>query len=336
MRTILLLSVSLLFVILFSACSSKEYYEPKHIDGEREANYLLDNSIVDTTSSGALLENRSVLSHEGIIDVKLPVGYRLLGSSQEWIISASIDGELLLLAKNGSDNNQTLSLKKTIATASVQDDIVAVVFATNEMALYSLATKSLLFKEQGNATVAVDTRITQPYFLNELVLFLSLDGKVVIVNSNSSEKLNSMIVSSEDNFNNIIYFNVIDNNMLAATSYKILSIGEKEIRQKYELRDIVYDTKGVWISTKQGEVISLSSTLEFRSKVKFPFAHFIGMIVSDKIYLLEKEGYLIVLDKDMIDYRVYEVDLDDGYVYVGKDRFYIHDAVLALDSNITQ
>ena len=132
------------------------------------------------------------------------------------------------------------------------------VFANNEKALYSIKSKELIFKDQGNPPSAVDSRIVNPYFLNELVLFLTLDGKIDIINSQNKKLLRSMIVSSEEHFNNIIYFNVIDNNMFAATSYRLLSLGDKEMRQSYELRDVIFNKEGVWLSTKQGEVYALT------------------------------------------------------------------------------
>ena len=73
-------------------------------------------------------------------------------------------------------------------------------------------------------------------------------------------------------------------------------------------------------------MIALNSDLEEQSKKKFPFAHFLAFIVDgDKIYLLEKEGYMIVLDKDMKNYSVHEVDIEEGYIFVDNKRFYISD-----------
>ena len=225
-----------------------------------------------------------------------------------------------------------MDLKKTVAGVTVEGDKIAVLFATNEMALYRLSTKELVFKESGNAPVAVDTRIVNPYFLNELVLYLTLDGKVVIINSDTKQVLRSMLVSSEENFNNIIYFNVIDNVMVAATGYRLFSLSEKERREKYEMRDIVFSSEGIWISTKEGEVIALTPSLQLKAKRKYPFAHFLGMILTeDKLYLLERQGYIIELSKDLTESNVYELNIDDGFVYVGNKAFYVNDVVYPVE-----
>jgi hypothetical protein len=210
--------------------------------------------------------------------------------------------------------------------------MVAVLFADNEMALYSISTKELLLKEQGDASLAVDSRIVNPYFMGELVLFPTLDGKVVIINSKLKKKLRTIIVSSEDHFNNIIYFNVIDNKIVAATGHKILSMSTQEERENYEIRTIAYDNKDIYLTTKQGEVVSLTPDLKLNAKTKFPFAHFLGMIVTqEKVYLLEKEGYIIELSKDLKEQNIYEIDMEYGYVFVADTMFYVDDEFIAVE-----
>lgn len=315
-----------------SGCSSREIYEPKQVAGEWDKISPLDDEIVDLTFDGAVLANGQVLTADGVIDKRFPEGYRFIGESDGWVIAGKSDGELLLTDKAGEREDIVFELRKTVAAASVQSDTLAVLFANNDKKIYSLSSKEPLFEEQGLPPVAVDNRIVNPYFLNELVLFLTLDGKIVIVDSNSGKTLRSIIVSSEEHFDNIIYFQVIGNSMLAATGSRILALADKEIREPYALRDMVYNDKGVWISTKEGEVIALTPSLQVKAKEKFQFAHFLGMIVTDeKVYLLEKEGYLIVLDSDLSHHEVYEIDLEDGFVFASDSAFYIADEQVDID-----
>ena len=332
MRAVILFFIPV-FIVFFTACSSKRVYEPKPEVLKTPWQYGgdINESIVDITSDVALLEDRKVLSKNSFIDVEIDNSYRLIGKSDGWVISAAIDGELILQSIKDRSVSRKFSLKKTIASASVKDDILAVLFADNEVALYSISTREILLKEQGNAPIAVDSRIVKPYFMNDLVLFLTLDGKIVIINSTLKKKLRTIIVSSQDQFNNIIYFNVIDSRLIAVTSSKILSLGKKEIRVKYEVRNVVYDGKNLFVTTKQGEVISLTPTLQVNGKVKFPFAHFLGIIsYANKLFLLEKEGYLIELSKDLLTYSVHEVDIEDGYVFVADKKFYIDDQYISV------
>lgn len=329
MKNILLL---FLIAFIFGACSSKEVYEPKIVKDDWEFYGTKEERIVDVSSDVAMLESRKVLLKDGVIETKVEESHRLLGSSDGWIVSSSIDGELTINYIEDISMKKTFNLKKTIAAASVRNDVLAVLFADNEMALYSISQNSLLIKIQGSPPVVVNAKIVNPHFMKDLVVFLTLDGKVVIVNSKSKKKLRTVIVSSEDNFNNIIDFKVVDSKLIAATGNKILSMAEKEIRVSYEIRNIAYDDMNIYITTKQGEIISLTPDLQVNSKVKFPFAHFLGLIMyKDKVYALEKEGYIIELSKDLLKYDVYEVDVEDGYIFVADKIFYIDDEYISFE-----
>lgn len=308
-------------------------YEPKQVVGSWQHNDTSDKVIIDTTLDSALLQNREVLINDVVTDIKIDTNHRLISNSDGWVISASIDGELTLQFIADKTMVEKFQLSKTIATASVKDDVLAVLFADNEMALYSIASKELLLKEQGTAPIIVNAKIVKPYFMNDLVLFLTLDGKIVIVSVTNKKKLRSIIVSSEDHFNNIIAFNVVEDRLIAITGTKLLSFAQKEIRTKYEIRSVIYDTTNViYITTKQGEIISLNPDLQVIAKVKFPFAHFLGLIsYKEKIYALEKEGYLIEFSKDLLKYDVYEVDVEDGFVYTTDKIFYVGDQYISVE-----
>ncbi len=334
MRKGIFLLLAAVTIAIFGGCSSKEYFEPKvvHDDEWPVINGYLSAPIVDSTADGAVLEDGKIITEHGLGTLTLPPEYQYVGTSGGWILATQINGDLLLTSVEDSNQTVLMNLKHTIAAASVNANTVAVLFANNDMALYSLETKELLLKEQGNAPTVVDVRMVNPHFLGNLVLFLTLDGKIVIIDSDAKQLLRSMIVSSEEYFNNIIYFSVINNNMVAGTGNQLFALSGKERREKYELRDIVSIEEGIWISTKQGEVITLTPSLQLQAKQKFPFAHFLGMILTeDKVYLLEKEGYLIVLDKDLSAYDIYEIDLDEGYVFVTDKAFYVNDQLISIE-----
>ncbi len=329
--------ISLFFIIalsiFFSACSSKEVYTPKKVLGQWPHNDDSDKVIIDTTLDAALLEDREVLIDGKPIGIRIEADHRLLSNSDGWVLSASIDGDLTLQFIADKSMVEKFHLSKTIATASVKDDVLAVLFADNEMALYSIASKKLLLKEPGVAPKIVNAKIVKPYFMNDIVLFLTLDGKIVIVSVTQKKKLRSIIVSSQDNFNNIISFDVMEDKLIAMSGTKLLSFAQKEIRVKYEIRNVIYEKNNViYITTKQGELLSLTPELQVIAKVKFPFAHFLGLIsYKDKIYALEKAGYLIELSKNLLTYNVYEVDVDDGFVYVTDKIFYVGDQYISVE-----
>ena len=324
-------TISVLFVttLFFTGCSTKKVYEPKDIKDSWSAYGYRDSEIVDVSSNVALLEdNKLLLKGKKIpLDLKnLSKDARVLGEVDGVILTATIDGRLTLIDRHNPTHREVFELKKTIATASVDENLVAVLFADNEIALYDRTTKELLFKESGSKATVVDAKMAMPHFMKNLVIFATLDGKIIIVNSDLKKRLRSVLVSSNDKFNNIIYFNIVDGKIIAATDSALLSLAREEKRAEYEIRDIAYDGELLYLTTKQGEVVALNSDLEEQAKKKFPFAHFLAFIVDgDKIYLLEKEGYMIVLNKDFKKYSVYDVDIDEGYIFVDNKRFYISD-----------
>jgi hypothetical protein len=332
LKNINLVFITILSILFFVGCSTKEVYTPKSVKGEWKSYADLNGTIADISSDVAMLDNRQVLLKDGFSNIVVEKSFRVLGSSDGWVLSSSIDGQLIMDYIGDASKRKHFNLKKTIAGASVEGDILAVLFADNELALLSISKHALLLKVQGNPVVAVDDRIINPYFMKDLVIFSTLDGKVVIINHKLKKKLRTTIVSSEENFNNIIYFNFIDKKLVAATGSKILSMAQKEIRVDYEIRDVVYDNNNIYIATKQGEIISLTPDLQVNAKVKFPFAHFLGLIsYKDKLYALEKEGYLIEISKDLLKYDVYEVDIDDGYVFVGDKKFYVDGEYISVE-----
>lgn len=321
------IALSVGVMLLLNGCSHKEIYKPETVKGEwRNAGHL-SSSIAQTTQSAALLDNGRLLTAKGEKNIKIPESYRLINADDMWIITESPENNLVLFPEDGSDAKVTFELKRQVAAASVQEDIVAILFTNNEMALYSLESKKLLFKESSNAPIAINSNIANPYFLKELVLFLTLDGKIVIVNSATKQVLRSVVVSSDEYFNNITYMNVIDNNLVASTGTAVLALSQKEAREKYEIRNIAYASDGIWLTTKQGEIIALTPTLQFKAKKKFPFAHFVGLSVqNDRVYALEQEGYMIAITKNLLAYDVYDVDMDsDNKIFMGDGRFYFDD-----------
>ncbi len=330
MKTLSLLLISF-SIVFFSACSSKEVYKPLKVVGDWKHAGGSDVVINAVSQDAALVEQRKVFAGGKVLDIAIAEDEKLLGYSDGWVFSSNIDGNVTL-QNTQSKKTERLNLKKTVATASINGDTLAVLFADNEMALYSLSSKALLLKEQGNPPIVVNSKLVKPYFKDDLVIFATLDGKVVIINTQSKKRLRTIIVSSEEHFNNVIYFGLVDNKIIAATAHKVLSLSQEEVRAPYDIRGVVADGKTIYVATKQGEILSLTSDLKQNAKLKFPFAHLLGLIVSgDKLYALEKEGYLIEMPKDLSSYSVYEADVEDGYVYIDDKIFFVHDEYISVE-----
>ncbi len=332
----MLKSLSIIFIafsaIFFSACSSKKVYEPLHVKDDWQKSQSSNFEIKSIAPNIAHLEDSRVLADGKVLDIAIDEGNRLIGYSEGWVISSDIDGNVTLQHTHESKKVEKFSLKRTVAAASIKDDMLAVLFSNNEMALYSIATKTLLLKEQGDAPIVINSKVVPPLFRDDLVIFSTLDGKVVIINAKMKKKLRSVIVSSEEHFNNIIYLALADNKIIAATGHKILSLAQKEIRLPYDIRAVLAEGKEIFVATKQGEIISLTPDLQQNAKLKFPFAHFLGMVTSgDKLYVLEKEGYLLEIAKDLSEHAVYEVDLGEGYLFIHDKTFFVDDEAISVE-----
>ncbi len=308
-------------------------YEPKDIAGEWESIKSAPNTIIQKAQNVALLENRLVFDGKKELPVKLQENFRLLGQSSGYILSTNIDG--VLRFQKDDNTTKELQLKKTIATAATDGDVVAVVFASGDLALYGLDSQELLLKIDSASSIALDSRVVAPHFMDDLVLFFTLDGKVVIVNKKLRKKLRTIIISSSEYFNNDIYFSILKNQLIIATASKILSFGQEQKRVEYEARVITHDKNYLYVATKQGDIIKLTPTLEFVAKAHFPFAHFLGLAIkNNKVYALEKEGYLIALDEELLGYKIYEADIDtDSIIFSADGKFFVDGEVVILDDS---
>lgn len=327
----IIFSFGVISSFLFLGCASKEVFKPQSVVGSWKKSDDIKR-IEASTLSAALVEGRKVQVGSSVTDVVMDESESLLGYSGGWIVSSTIDGNVTLY-DDKNKKQEKFNLKRTVAAAAVNDDKLAVLFSNNEMALYSISTKSLILKEQGDSAVVVNSKIVAPFFRDGLVIFSTLDGKVVIIDTELKKKLRTVIVSGEKHFNNIIFFELIDGKIIAATGNKILSLSQKETRGSYDIRSVVSDSKNIYIATKQGEILSLSSDLVQNAKLKFPFAHFLGVIATDdKVYALEKTGYLIEMPKDLSNYAVYKANVKkDGSVYIEGKKFYSSNEVIYLD-----
>lgn len=290
----------------------------------------LDSEIIEISGDGATYEDGSIITMQGMDATLFPEGYRFVYANDTWHLGLKTGGEVLAI--KSENESRRLDLSKTIAALALKDDLLAVVFADNELALYEFSTGKLLFKEPASESTAVDMRIANPRFLNDLVLFPTLDGKLVIVNADAKELVRTIIVSSEQYFNNIIYFNIINDVLYAATPSKIYALGEKELRIDLEVRNMVVNEEGIWAASRQGELIAYNHQLGLIKKEKFPFAHFMGMVVGkDGVYVAEKEEYIIACQKDITECKVYDFDLESGFFFTTQEGFYFDNVYIKIN-----
>ena len=207
---------------------------------------------------------------------------------------------------------------------------MAMVFSDNTLALYDTLKKKYLLKEYQTESLANDTRITNPIFMTNIVLFPTLNGKVVVVGIKENKIVKNIVVDANGTFNNIIFLNVINDTLVAATANKIVAVGTNNVNTKeYEVRDVVSNKNDLYVATIDGLLIKMDTNLNVIAQKKYKFAKIYALAFGTSLYALESQGFLINVDENFLKDRIYDFSFDEEAKTIGlKNRFYFGDEYL--------
>ncbi len=327
-RALLLLAAILL---LLGGCASKNIYRPKSVVARLTPAGKLPAPIVDVGREGATLRNGQIITKaSGLLDLKLPEGFSFVNAHEGKIIAAAEDGRLIILSKEGKKLFSE-QFDEAVVGANVKGNLLAMVLANNTLMLHDLRLNEPIYKEPLPPAPALDARMANPIFLNDLIVFPSLDGRLLVMQSDKKAVLRDIAISDKPLFNNVIYLKVIGNTMVAATGSKVISINPKTIHTlTVGVKDLIFTPEGVYIFTKGGRVLWTDRYLKQRKALKFPFAIFSAVSLGKHLYGVEKNGYLIEIDKELGGNRVFglpqkittEIFAQDDHLYYD-DRYLI-------------
>ena len=320
-------------VLMLGGCASKNIYTPRQIKGTLNYSGRLPAPIVEVTREGAVLKNGQIITaRDGLLDLKLPKGFAYLGEDGERIIAAADDGRLIILSKKDGKKLFSESFEEAVASASVKGDLLAMVLANNTLVLHDLRLNEMIYKEPLPPAPALDARMANPVFLNDLIVFPSLDGRLLVMQSDKKVVLRDIAISDKPLFNNVIYLKVIHNTMIAATGSKVISINPKTIQTMVVgVKDVIYTDEGVYLFTKGGRVIWTDPFLRIKRELKFPFAIFSAVSLGKNLYGIEKSGYLIRIDKTLQNYQVYQLpEKIRTKVFAYDDHLYFDDRYIVV------
>ena len=309
--------ITFTLLTIFVGCSSKQYFEPKNISGSYNENKKEVPSEIKTfNADGATLKNYKFITFDGVSKNILPSGYKFLNKVDGKILASNKKGNLLIDTKNN-----IIFFKQNIIAASIRDNLVALVFEDNSFAIYDLENKKFKFKEYSKISFTNNIKIANPIFLDDIVLFPSLNGKLVIANSNTFKLVKTISIDPDNQINNVIYLKVIGNTMVAATSNKILILGNDIFSVKsYSINNVVSDDKYIYISTIEGNLVKLNLSLDKLASKKFKFAKFYTLGIGKSLYALESQGYLIKIDKNFKSSIVYNFSFDESSKVIAIDN----------------
>lgn len=317
--------ISFLTLFLFTACSGKKYFEPEDTSNNIELNEeSMSADIKSMNKIGATLDDNRVITKNGISQDELPEGFSFLNLTLDGRVIATNYVDKILIG------DQELSSNDVVVAASLRDEKLALIYSNNTMELIDINTNKTLFKEYLPISLANDTRVANPFFMGNLILFPSLNGRVIIVSNINNEAVRNISVDPDAQFNNIIYLDVIQSNqtLVVASSHKIVAISPNDVISKdYDLRDIIVKNEEIYIATIDGQIIKLNASLDEVANRKYPYAKIHALAFSDSLYAVESQGFLINIDETFDKDKIYNFSFDneermiaiDNKIYFGSN-----------------
>lgn len=280
--------------LLFLGCSGKNYFEPKETFSLSFAKKEIENQ-----------KKSNILNRDG--------SYTLLKGKKG-----------LLEVRKKDKVFKTIDLKKEVLSATLKNGLIAYLLEDNSFGIYNIYKNKKIIDSHLDNSLAIDKRVPAPLFVDNLVVIPSLDGKIIILNSKDVESSKMIYLSGEKFFNNLIHLSRVDNTLVASTKISLLTVredGKHEYRAN--ISEIATNKKEIFIFTKEGEVISLNKKLEVLKRKKLKFAHFLrATTFKDRVFVVDKKGWLIVLNNSLTKHKVYELGESDESIYFKNNKLY--------------
>jgi len=323
------LLLSLVVVLFFTACGSKQYYTPQNINSS--VSTLSSEEIVNFNRAGATLKNGTVLTRKGTLKLKLEKGYKFINANSNGIVLSNKDGKCKVL-KNGK--TEAIEFPKELIAGTIIGNNLVYLLRDNNFGIYDLSKKSIVYNEKGEKVFSIDTRVVNPIQVENLVVVPLLNGKLVVLNLKEKKLVKEILVSTQSNLNNIIFLKRFNDTLITSTPYKVISVDNQGKREfKRDISEVVMDNNSIFVFSKDGKISRLDKTLTIQDEKKFKFAHFsIATVYKDRVYALDKQGYLIVSNKNFTKQKVYKVPEVDGYSFVSGGYIYYDGNKIDLNS----
>ena len=323
---IFFLTLPLWFLLV--GCSSKQYYEPEETSGRIEVKTIQTPDYISSINAkGATLDNSMFIDKVGIYKTPLPEGFTFINNTKKGIIAANKTKELRFL-----ENNETIKFKSNVIAAAAKDNLIAIVFSNNSIGVYDRDIKQFKLKKYFKASPLNDTRISMPVFLDKIILFPTLDGKVIVVDKVSFKTLKTLTIDPQNEVKNIIILETINETMIAASPNKIVSIGDGNLYSKeFFIQSYIVDKEFIYIAALDGTIYKLDLKLNIVKKKKFKFAKFQALAIGESLYAVESQGFIVKLSKDFEKSTTYDFFFEeDEKVFASKNKIYIEDRLLIL------
>lgn len=317
-------------ILLIQGCSSKKYFEPQETYDTSITIKDIDSTIIDYNSDGATLENNKFISQEGISQVALQEGYKFLNQSNGVVLSSDTN-QSLSIYQDGKF--ETIAFEKNIISATMEKNLIAFSYNDNTINLYDTDTKQVIFKEYLKISLINDIKISNPIFLKTVVLYPTLDGKVVIVDKKKKTILRTINIDPKSDINNIIFFKTIGDSLIAATPKTLFTFVDGRAKTtNLDIKNIAIGGSHIYVSTLDGEILKYNEQLIKLQSKKYKFAKFHTIGFGKYLYALESQGYLIQINEDFTLSKVYDFSFDEEEKVITIDnKLYFEDSYIILN-----
>jgi hypothetical protein len=275
-------SLFLAFSLFFLSCSDKASYSPKP---------------------------------ENIVEKRIPFYFNKVKIERiERDIAFLSNGQVF--NRNGNELNISLLDREREFgfVATKKDDLIASVTTNNSAQLWKDGNQ--VFNFDFDRISSVDRRLPKPLFRGDNILYFTLDGKIAIFSIQMNKILRVINISYNTEYSNVIDYRLSPNNSLTLLTHKSIMHIEngEEKKVSVDMRGAIFEDDSFFAITKNGEVRKYDYNLKVLESVRFPFAYFVSWgKVDNKIYLIESNGYLIELESDFSERRVFSEDVDLTY-----------------------
>lgn len=319
-----------------AGCSSKNIYSPKEIEKYLDYSSRLPSPIVESGLAGSTMKDgKIILETQGVTKEKILEGYELIGAGEDYVVGTSLDGEIVLKKRDGTTIVKQKLAVRGLSASFNGANLLAVLCGNNETVVIDVDKKKIVFKEKSKKTFTTTSDIASPLFTEELILFPTMDGKIVVVDTEKMEFVRDFIIGREQFFSNVIYLKKFQGFIIAATTDNVYSIADDDIfTLRRDIRFLICDEDSLFILTVDGDILLVNKKLEIQNSRKFSFARFVGVSqTSSQLIAVEHSGYAIVLDKSLEGYKVYAIpdDIDD-YIFVDKKKIYYSRKTIKIDT----
>lgn len=315
MKHLLLLALA---IFMITGCSQRQHFEPEDTLDFNQSSSGLDSEIIAFNKDGATLDNGQIISSKGILPNSLPEGFQFLNLSEGKVLATNNKDKLMV-------GEEVLELGEVIVAATLKDGLLAMVHSNNAISLYDLNEKKTVLKEYLPISYANDVRIANPYFMSNIVLFPTLNGKVTVVSLQNYKVVRNITVDADSRFNNIIFLSVVNDTLVAATGNKVISVGDGVLNVKeYAVRDIITHDNDIYIATIDGQIIKTDISLNVMQRNKYQFAKFYALAYGESLYALESQGYMINISNDFKEDAIYDFSFDEEekVIAIGNTIYY--------------